>query len=168
MQLGSILQGRKQWRGISTLRVICIPDDRAKSFSLEDTKDSPSPRGESKDADIKSQMERVEASLRKQLYNARITKAEVKAISVNAMRSSFSESSSHDIATELNSVIREHSADAALVLMGMPSRPSASERKSTPGAARRYLNSIEVLVQGLPPTYLVIAGEQRDVITTDI
>ena len=133
VQLGSILQGRKQWRGISSLRVLCIPDNRMKSFSLMVTEDALHQLTESKDADMDSRLQQVEDSLRKQLYNARITKAEVQAVRVDSLGSKNSESSSYDIATSLNRVIQEHSRNAALVLMGMPPRPPASERKSAPG-----------------------------------
>lgn len=163
VQLASILQGRKQWRGISTLRVMCIPDNRARSFVL--------PAGEAPEDDAgvaEARLRQVELSLRRQLYNARITKVEVLAVGVDSGGSVLSSTSEHERATCLNDVIRKHSANAALILMGMPPRPTTSERQSAPGAARRYLSNVEVLVKSLPATYLVLAGEQRDIMTTDI
>ena len=164
VQLGSILQGRRQWRGISQLRVMCLLN------SSKESRESKSSRALS-EGDTSKRLRSVEKSLRKQLYEARITDVTVKAISSDLNESRDvpeGDDWEYKRAERMNEIIKTHSGDAAMILMGMPARPTVAERTAKPGTGRRYLKNTEVMIRNLPATYLVIAGEQRDIITKDI
>ena len=71
-------------------------------------------------------------------------------------------------ADALNGLLRKHSTDAAMILMALPTRPLQDECDDDPRVAREYLQNLERLTDGLPATYLVLAGEKRDMLSNQI
>tara|TARA_B100000780_G_C20825657_1_gene328046 strand:- start:208 stop:582 length:375 start_codon:yes stop_codon:yes gene_type:complete len=120
-----------------------------------------------------SYLQEVEKDLKSQLHKARITKVSVKAIAPSELATSSMITGGNAVeenerAKALNRVMTRYSHDAAVVLLVMPTRPTREDCAENHDSARVYLENIEILTNNLPATYLVIAGEKGNFMTTEI
>jgi hypothetical protein len=71
--------------------------------------------------------------------------------------------------SETNVLVREHSAQAKLVLLVLPPFPLATHAAGVADEpAAEYMSGVRSLLQGLPPTILLAAGKRQNVIPQEL
>jgi hypothetical protein len=133
----------------------------------------------------------VRDALTAQLKNARIfthTSAAVRVLIVNtSVRKENNNGENKDNADDvdcvgnaetLNNVMREHSSEACLVLLGLPPLPGISPGKTTSDGAEstevsaedaiEWCHIVRITTQNLPPSACVQYGQKQRCITSDI